>query len=292
MIIGDNKKEVIKNIEKAVDLQEFNQKVEVNDPQLTAEEKNKIVKRYLKNRNKLTFKTKTKIAKSTIALLTNILEKDTKIVGEENIRDIKGGAIITSNHFNPLDNLIIQKLAKKVLKKRLYIIGQETNLAMTGMVGFFMNYSDIIPISNQISYMKKEFPEVIKEILEKENLILIYPEQEMWFNYRKPRPLKEGAYYFAAKNNVPIVSCFVEMIETDEKDNEEFNKVKYILHILKPIYPNPNMTIKENSEFMMETDYNQKKEAYEKAYNKKLNYVFEINEDIAGLITQEEAESN
>ncbi len=292
MIIGDNKKEVIKNIEKAVDLQEFNQKVEVNDPQLTAEEKNKIVKRYLKNRNKLTFKTKTKIAKSTIALLTNILEKDTKIVGEENIRDIKGGAIITSNHFNPLDNLIIQKLAKKVFKKRLYIIGQETNLAMTGMVGFFMNYSDIIPISNQISYMKKEFPEVIKEILEKGNLILIYPEQEMWFNYRKPRPLKEGAYYFAAKNNVPIVSCFVEMIETDEKDNEEFNKVKYILHILKPIYPNPNMTIKENSEFMMETDYNQKKEAYEKAYNKKLNYVFEINEDIAGLITQEEVESN
>ena len=292
MIIGDNKKEVIKNIEKAVDLQEFNQKVEVNDPQLTAEEKNKIVKRYLKNRNKLTFKTKTKIAKSTIALLTNILEKDTKIVGEENIRDIKGGAIITSNHFNPLDNLIIQKLAKKVFKKRLYIIGQETNLAMTGMVGFFMNYSDIIPISNQISYMKKEFPEVIKEILEKENLILIYPEQEMWFNYRKPRPLKEGAYYFAAKNNVPIVSCFVEMIETDEKDNEEFNKVKYILHILKPIYPNPNMTIKENSEFMMEADYNQKKEAYEKAYNKKLNYVFEINEDIAGLITQEEVESN
>lgn len=292
MIIGDNKKEVIKNIEKAVDLQEFNQKVEVNDPQLTAEEKNKIVKRYLKNRNKLTFKTKTKIAKSTIALLTNILEKDTKIVGEENIRDIKGGAIITSNHFNPLDNLIIQKLAKKVLKKRLYIIGQETNLAMTGMVGFFMNYSDIIPISNQISYMKKEFPEVIKEILEKENLILIYPEQEMWFNYRKPRPLKEGAYYFAAKNNVPIVSCFVEMIETDEKDNEEFNKVKYILHILKPIYPNPNMTIKENSEFMMKTDYNQKKEAYEKAYNKKLNYIFEINEDIAGLITQEEVESN
>lgn len=292
MIIGDNKKEVIKNIEKAVDLQEFNQKVEVNDPQLTAEEKNKIVKRYLKNRNKLTFKTKTKIAKSTIALLTNILEKDTKIVGEENIRNIKGGAIITSNHFNPLDNLIIQKLAKKVFKKRLYIIGQETNLAMTGMVGFFMNYSDIIPISNQISYMKKEFPEVIKEILEKGNLILIYPEQEMWFNYRKPRPLKEGAYYFAAKNNVPIVSCFVEMIETDEKDNEEFNKVKYILHILKPIYPNPNMTIKENSEFMMETDYNQKKEAYEKAYNKKLNYVFEINEDIAGLITQEEVESN
>lgn len=285
MIVGENKKEVIKNIEKAVDKKEFNQKVEINDPKLTSEEKSKIVKRYLKNRNKLTFKTKTKIAKSTISFLTKVLEKDTQIVGEENIRDIKGGAIITSNHFNPLDNLIIQKLAKEVCKKRLYIIGQETNLAMTGMIGFFMNYSDIIPISNQISYMKKEFPEVIKEKLQKGNLILIYPEQEMWFNYKKPRPLKEGAYYFAAKNNVPIISCFVEMVETDKKDTEEFNKVNYILHILKPIYPNANKTVKENSEIMMETDYNQKKEAYEKAYNRELNYVFEINEDIAGLVT-------
>lgn len=75
------------------------------------------------------------------------------------------------------------------------------------------------------------------------------------------------------------------MVETDKKDTEEFNKVNYILHILKPIYPNANKTVKENSEIMMETDYNQKKEAYEKAYNRELNYVFEINEDIAGLVT-------
>lgn len=34
---------------------------------------------------------------------------------------------------------------------------------------------------------------------------------------------------------------------------------------------------------MMEKDYEQKKLAYEKAYNKKLDYIFEI-EDIAGLI--------
>lgn len=284
MIIGDNKQETIKNIKRAIEQKDFNQKVEINDPKLTLEEKNKIVEKYLKSRNKFLFKIKTRIAKITIFILTKILEKDTKIIGKENLKHINGGAIITSNHFNPLDNLIIQKLAKEILKKRLYIVGQEANLAMTGIIGFFMNYSDIIPISNQISYMKKEFPNIIKETLQKNNLILIYPEQEMWFNYKKPRPLKEGAYYFAAKNNVPIISCFVEMIETEEKDNEKFNKVNHVLHVLKPIYPNPNKSIKENCEFMMETDYNQKKEAYEKAYNKELDYVFEIDEDIAGLI--------
>ena len=282
MIIGDNKLEVIKNIEKAVKNGELNKKVEVNDPKLTQDEKNKIINNYLQNRNKKSFKIKTKLAKTAISIATKILHKDTEILGIENIKDINGSAIITSNHFNPLDTLIMQKFAKEICEKRLYIVSQETNLVMDGIVGFFMNYSNTIPISNQISYMKKDFPRMIKNILKENNLILIYPEQEMWFNYKKPRTLKDGAYYLAAKNNVPIISCFVEMIETNEKDNEQFNKVKYKLHILKPIYPNPNITAKENSTIMKEIDYKQRKQAYEKIYNKKLDYRFEA-EDIAGL---------
>ena len=281
MVIGKNKGKVINNIQMQVKQGEYNKKVELGDPKLTSEEKNKIINKYLENRNKISFKLKTKIAKITISILTSIMHKDTKIVGLENIKDLETGGIITSNHFNPLDSLIIQKLARKIYKKRLYIISQETNFAMKGIIGFFLNYSDIIPITDQINYMKRDFPKIVKNILKDGNLILIYPEEEMWFNYKKPRPLKEGAYYFSAKNNVPIISCFVEMKETSKKDNDEFNKLKYVLHVLKPIYPNPNITAKENSVIMKEIDYNQKKEAYEKAYNKKLTYDFEI-EDIAG----------
>lgn len=109
----------------------------------------------------------------------------------------------------------------------------------------------------------------------------------MWFNYRKPRPLKLGAYYFAVKNNVPIISCFTEIIDEQEQENEEFRKVKYKLHILKPIYPDPDKKLKENAREMMNKDFNQKKEAYEKAYNKKLNYEFE-KDDIAGFIWKDE----
>ena len=39
---------------------------------------------------------------------------------------------------------------------------------------------------------------------------------------------------------------------------------------------------RENSKIMAEIDYKQKKEAYEKAYNKKLDYTFSY-EDIAGF---------
>lgn len=281
MIIGDNKERVINNIKEAVKNGEYNKKVEIGDPDLTTKEQEEIIRKYMAKQDKIGYKINNKIANIILTIVTNMENKETKIIGIENIKDINGGAIITSNHFNPLDNTIIQKLARDVGKKRLYIIGQVTNLAMDGIIGFMMNHSNIIPISRQVSYMKKELAKTIENKLEENNYILIYPEEEMWFNYKKPRTLKLGAYYYAAKNNVPIISCFVEMIDTDKKDNDEFNKVKYVLHVLPPIYPNADLTAKENSRIMMETDYKQKKEAYEKAYNKELNYDFEI-EDIAG----------
>ena len=281
MVIGGDKEKVIENIKDAIKQNEYNKKVELNDPKLTTEEKEEIIKKYLSNKDKISFNIKTKIAKSAISIFTDILFKDLKVEGTQNIEKINSGAIVTSNHFNPLDNLIIQKFAKKVCKKRLYILSQETNFAMKGFIGFFMKYSDTIPITEQLNYMMRDLPKIIKTILKTNNLILIYPEQEMWFNYKKPRPPKEGAYYFAAKNNVPVISCFVEMRETNKIDNKEFNKINYVLHILKPIYPDKSKTTKENSAIMEEIDYVQKKEAYEKAYNKKLNYEFEMD-DIAG----------
>lgn len=275
------KDKVIKNIKKAVEKGEYNKKVEVDDPNLSLEEQEELIEKYLEKQNKLSYRINNKIANVILSVVTNMQNKETEIVGLENIKDINTGAIITSNHFNPLDNTIVQKLVRKLDKKRLYIVGQASNLAMTGIIGFMMNHSNIIPISKKISYMKKEFQEIIENTLKRNNYILIYPEEEMWFNYRKPRTLKPGAYYYAAKNNVPIISCFVEIIDTNKTDNSEFYKVKYVLHILPPIYPEPNSTAKENSIKMMEIDYKQKKDAYESAYKQKLDYSFK-REDIAG----------
>lgn len=112
---------------------------------------------------------------------------------------------------------------------------------------------------------------------------MIYPEQEMWFNYRKPRPVKRGAYYYAAKANVPIISCFTEIIDQPkpEKNNDEFYQTKYRLHVLPLIWPDSKLSVNENAKMMMEKDYAQKKAAYEAAYQKKLSYDFEPH-DIAG----------
>lgn len=67
-----------------------------------------------------------------------------------------------------------------------------------------------MPVSSLKWFMETEFPNQIKNALDENKLVLIYPEQEMWFNYRKPRPCKRGAYLYAVKFNVPVISLFVE----------------------------------------------------------------------------------
>lgn len=193
-----------------------------------------------------------------------------------------GGVLITSNHFGPLENTVIRRLTDKLGRKTLGIISQTTNFAMPGFIGYIMNYADTIPISADPRYLARGFLSVLKErLVDKKHAILLYPEQEMWFNYRKPRPPKNGAYFFAAKLNVPIISCFVEIVDLEEDDNQEFKKVKYILHVLDCLYPDTNKTVKENTEFLAEKDYELKVKCYEEVYGKKLTYDFE-NTDIAG----------
>lgn len=283
MIIGDKREKVIENIRKAAKDSAFHVKVEVGDPVLTERQKEILLEDHLRKRRTLRFWLNNKIARHIIHIITKKANRETVLLGLENAAGIKSGTIITSNHFSPFDNTIVRTLAWKLGKRKLSIISQETNLAMTGWLGFLMNYADIIPISRIPSYMSSEFEPLLKKELDGNNCVLIYPEQEMWFNYCKPRPMKRGAYYYAAKFNVPVISCFVEMQVLDELDTPEFHKVRYVMHVLQPIYPDPDKSVRDNSIAMCKKDYEQKKEAYEAAYGKTLDYGF-YPSDIAGWI--------
>lgn len=283
IIAGNDKDLVVENIKNAANSRQFYNKVEVNDPNISEETKKKLIEKYLNEHDTVKYKLKCWSACRMVDVATGIVNKKSRITGQENIKGVTGGAIITSNHFNPDDSTIIRKCIRKSSMKRLFIVSQDTNMAMSGFFGYLLNYADIIPITDNNEYMKTKFPHLIKSVLKANQYVLIYPEQEMWLNYKKPRPPKRGAYYYAARFMVPVISCFVEMKNTYEKATEQFYKVEYILHVLPTIYPDPDKSVRENSVIMMKKDYEQKKAAYEAAYGKKLDYDFEYD-DIAGLI--------
>lgn len=277
MILGKNREEVIQNILSATTRGELNCKVESDDPVITSEQAAEIVQKYLFSRNKAVFRMKSALARQMANVATRFLNSDTEIVGLETWKTLTGGAIITCNHFSPIDNTIVRHMIRKLKKKRINIVSQQSNFAMNGFIGFLMNYADTIPLSSNYNFMF----DVLGELIRNEEYVLIYPEQEMWFHYRKPRPLMRGAYYFAAKLEVPIVSCFIEMQDLEVIDKEQFRKVKYVMHILDILNPDPAKSVRENATFLCSRDYELKKKAYESCYGKVLDYAFEKS-DIAG----------
>lgn len=274
---------VIENIKEAIENNNFNAKVEEGDPIISQEDREKVIINYDTNKKRLKNKVEYYFAKSLADTITNGVNKDTKIIGLENIKNINTGAIITCNHFSKVDNTVIRYMINKIHKSKDFgIIVQESNFFMPGIIGWLIRNNKTIPLSLDHNYMANNFLPTIEELFANKAYILIYPEEEMWFNYKKPRPLKPGAYHYAAKYSVPIIPCFIKIEDTDEIGEDGFNKSKYTLYVMPPIYPKKDKNLKENKEEMRNKDYELKVKAYEQAYGKKLDYTFNLKDDIAG----------
>ena len=293
MIIGDNREQVIHNIENAVKNGNWNAKVEVGDPVLSLNESKDLVNNFWQEQKTIKGKINDRIGHLFFNSLTHFLTSSTTFTGLENLANLpQGGAIITANHFNQIDSLPIKHLANKT-HHSLTIAIEDTNLKLPGILCYLMNYVGTIPLIQVPSYVGTEFPRHLHDALEQNSWVLIFPEQEMWWNYRKPRELKRGAYYFAAKQNVPVISTFIEIQSTAkiEKKHPNFYQTKYVVHVLPPIFPDVKLTANENSKLMMKRDYQQKVAAYEKAYQRKLDLAF-TPWDIAGWRFNYQKEQN
>lgn len=223
---------------------------------------------------KLTTKIKSKIANwMSIIGINHFIRKGMfaikDIKGIENWQKVKSGAIVTCNHFSPDDSFVTQKVLKASGKKKLYRVILEGNYTNPPMLKFFMRNCDVLPLSSNAQTMKK-FLRSVDEILKRGDNILIYPEQTMWLNYRKPRPLKDGAFRFAVKNNVPVVPMFITAEQAVNKKGGQMPV--YVVHILEPIYLKQELTPKENIEYLKRLNYEMWVKTYENVYGKKLEY--------------------
>ena len=230
-------------------------------------------------REKRTNKIKTRIA---FAMARRFLDKliDEKqiiikeIKGLENIQNLNSGAIITCNHFNALDSFAIQLVHENSnhRDKKFYRIIKEGNYtSFPGFYGFLMKNCNTLPLSSNKETMKK-FMKSVKKILADGNYILIYPEQAMWWNYRKPRPLKTGGFTLAVSNKVPVLPVFITMSDSNIIDGDGFFVQEYTINICPPIYQDPTKSRNENVEMMKDENFRMWKEIYEDTYKVKLDY--------------------
>jgi 1-acyl-sn-glycerol-3-phosphate acyltransferase len=118
----------------------------------------------------------------------------------------------------------------------------------------------------------KKFLKAVKALLGRGETILIYPEQSMWWNYRKPKPMQDGAFTLAVRNKTPIVPIFITMEDSDVLDADGFFVQEYTIHILPAIYPDETLPSVKAKEKMREENYRAWVKVYEEFYKKPLVY--------------------
>ena len=117
-----------------------------------------------------------------------------------------------------------------------------------------------------------KFMKAVAQLLKRGETILIYPEQGMWWNYKKPRPMQDGAFSLAVRNNAPVVPIFITMEDSAHLDSDGFPVQEYTLHILPAIYPDKTLSRGEAKNDMKNRNYNAWVKAYEEFYEKPLEY--------------------
>ena len=232
-------------------------------------------------RKKYLSKVKTAVAYSVGKQFLEAMLKNNKLIikkvnGIENWNKVTSGAIVTCNHFNPFDCFTVEKIFRDTKhyknKKYLYKVIREGNYTnFPGFFGFLMRNCYTMPLSSN-RHVMMEFLEAQNEALQSGDFILMYPEQSLWWNYRKPKPLKEGAFKLAVKNRVPVVPIFITMEDSEIVGDDGFPIQEYTVNILEPIYPSGGLSDRENTVLMKNTNYEAWKEVYEKFYKKKLEY--------------------
>lgn len=209
--------------------------------------------------------------------LTNL-----KVVGRGNLFGLFGSYVATCNHISKVDSFAVRAAIGMDIK---FVAADFNN--WKGVMGDISRNTGYLPIPANLNLkVMRKFNHAMEYFLRKKWPILIYPEQAMWREYKKPRPLKIGAFHYAAKYRRPIVPMFITIEDKAERYDSEgrVNFGNYTIHILPPIYPRRDLDEKANAEYMLKKNFELWRKCYETTYGIPLQYDTEVTDNIDPMI--------
>lgn len=186
-----------------------------------------------------------------------------KVTGKENLKSVKkSGMISIMNHFSFLDTLFIRMAVGQF--RSYHTMGPKNN--KKGLGGHIIRHGGMLPFSTDLAAVRNLNAE-IDRLLKKGKIINFYAEQALWTNYQKPRPLKDGAFHYALKHNVPVLPIFC----TFRKDR--FGRMHRLrIHILPALYPDESMPRRQQLCDLKSRAQESFQTCYENAYSAALTY--------------------
>ncbi len=192
---------------------------------------------------------------------------DLQIKGKENLRGV-GAAIVTCNHFTKFDCLAVQYALRP---NRPFVVAAHFN-NMRGSFGDAMRAGGMLPMGSGDLATTKAFLFAVRHYLTHGKRVLVYPEQAMWWFYRKPRPMKDGAFDLAVRNGVPVLPLFITMRPSGNIDDNGIEYPYLTLHIMPPITAPAELGFKDKVRFLREANERLCREKYREVYGEEPTY--------------------
>ncbi len=187
-----------------------------------------------------------------------------RVVGRKNLKAVKKtGAVSISNHFNYLDTLAVREAVGHF--RSYHTMGPQNNKG--GFGGWVMRNGGMLPLSADREAMRN-FNAEVGRLLEGGKIVHFYPEQALWTNYQKPRPMKDGAFHYAVKHGVPVLPIFVTFRRTGRGHARGMR-----IHILPAVFADETLPRRERIAAMKERAEREWRECYEEAYKTPLCYL-------------------
>ncbi|MBR0351043.1 MAG: 1-acyl-sn-glycerol-3-phosphate acyltransferase [Clostridia bacterium] len=171
-----------------------------------------------------------------------------KVVGKEKYKPYKRkGFFVYGNHTQSFGDTFF--ISNSLYPKRNYMIVNPENVSIKGM-GNFVQTLGAIPIPTKRSGMKN-FLNAIETRIKQGYSITIFPEAHIWPYYTKIRPFKSVSFKYPVEYNVPIF-CATNTYQAYGKNND---KIRIVMYIDGPFFPDKNLTPKEQKEQLRNIAY-------------------------------------
>ena len=189
-----------------------------------------------------------------------------RVEGKEHLRALrekKQGAICVSNHVALLDTLFVRQAIGHF--HTYFTMAPWNN--KRGLGGWFIRRGGMWAFSADLAAMRNLMHEM-KTRLEEGGIVHFYAEQAMWTNYQKPRPMKDGAFYYAVRYNVPVLPVFFTF-----KVNKKGCMRRLVIHILAPVAPDNSLSRNERAGRLKAQAQAAWTSCYERAYGVTMEYL-------------------
>ncbi len=180
-----------------------------------------------------------------------------RVRGKENLKAIgKSGAVCICNHFSFLDTLFVRQAVGHF--RSYHTMAPKNN--KVGLGGHIIRHGGMLPFSHDLAANRNLNAEIAR-LLGAGKIVNFYAEQALWTNYQKPRPMKDGAFHYAIKHNVPVLPIFC----TFQKDKRgHMHKLR--INILPAVYANEELPRRDRLAEMKSRAEQAWKNCYENSY--------------------------